>query len=221
MIDDFEDWTLAANGKQLLLSGGLSAQGLHRIGMLIEQPIHDDFVGTDSSESSGAAPPEVNMATRSQQYFGDIQHLSESLRKKDLNNLATYAKWFDRYAREIDQLSVLGVDPALLQYGAFMGNSFRDIANSLRGSDLTRTKSVAEQNNMGFSTYSDGNYTNYERYGRYGAYSRSAYQRNKIIASNLGTQAGENEAKAIVSQVESETAKVRQAMSQKYNVNFE
>ena len=53
------------------------------------------------------------------------------------------------------------------------------------------------------------------------AIAEATYQRNKIIASNLGTQAGANEAKAIVSQVESETAKVRQAMSEKYNVNFE
>jgi hypothetical protein len=217
MIDDLEAWTMTTNGNQLLMSGALSAEGFRQIGTLVEQPIKHELVASDSSSGEGA--PEVNMATKSQQYFGDIQHVFKQLRAKDLNNLRTYARWFDRYSREIDKLSVLGVDETLQQYGGYVGNSFRDVANSLRGSDLDRTKSVASQQNFG-NYYSTGSGSNFNRYGRWGGYNRGINQRNKIIASNLGTQAGANQAKAIMSQVESQTAAVRDAMSQKYKVDF-
>lgn len=218
MIDDLENWTMTASDKQLLLSGALTQEGLRHVGTLIKQPLHHDFV-QDGSDSSDTGEPEVNMATRTQQYFADIQHITESLRKKDLNNLRTYARWFDRYSREIDQLSILGVDEVMVQYGAFMGNSFRDVANSLRGSDLDRTKNVAKQRSYA-NYYSTGYGANFNRYGRWGGYARNVNQRNRQIASNLGTQAGANEAKSIMSEVEAQTAAVRQAMAQKYKVDF-
>ena len=211
MIDDLENWSLAnSGGNQLLMSGPLSAEGLHQITSLIRQPIREEFFKTDSSE----AGQQVNMATRSQQYFGDIQHINDQLRAMHLNNMRTYARWFDRYSREIDGLSVLGVDEVCLQYGAYVANSFRDMANSLRGSDLSRTKSVANQGSYGRAA-------NYNEYGRYGFYDNpNINERNRIIASNLGTEAGANQAKTIMEQVDSETAKVREAMSLKYKVNF-
>ena len=208
MIDDIASWSVASGPKQIRLSGPLSESGLRQVGMLVQQPLQDQvhYEGGDSS---------VNAATRSKQYFGDVQHVMNDLRNKNLNDLATYAKWFDRYAVQIDKLSVLGVDPAVLDYGTYVSDSFRDISNGLRGDNLQRATDVTSQ--RGFSIYNQ-NYWGY----RSGNAAASYYynRRSRRIETNVGTARGKDNAKQIFGEIESETAKVRRDMSEKYGIDF-
>ena len=212
MIDDFKQWTQSVSGNQIRFNGPMTSEGLRQVGSLIHQPIANDFV-SDSSGSGGV--PEVDMLTRTKQYFGDVEHVFEMIQRKDLEQLNTYSKWFSRYARDIDGLSVLGVDPAMAAYGTYVSNAFRDISGGLDSSYLDRNKSVAAQ---GFSGPGGGRF-NYG-YG-YGTLNGRNYTRNaRRAAGSIKTAEGANDAKTVMREIEGETAKVRKAMSEKYNTNF-
>jgi hypothetical protein len=155
------------------------------------------------------------MKTRTIQYFGDVQHVLEMIRRKDLEQLNTYSKWFSRYARDIDSISVLNVDPAMVAYGTYVANAFRDISGGLNSAQLARDKSVAAQ---GFSGPGGGRFS--YGYG-YGTLNGRNYTRDsRRAAGALGTEAGANTAKEVMAEIDTETAKVKKAMSEKYDINF-
>ncbi len=135
MVDDFENWDMQVKPKELLLTGTLSSEGMRQIGMLIEHPLTVDFTGSAGAGSAGA---EVDMKTRSIQYFTNVEQLTDELRNRSAKGLGTYAKWFDKYAREIDKLSVLNVDPVVVDYGQYVASSFRDISGSLLDSNYQK-----------------------------------------------------------------------------------
>ena len=215
MIDDIESWNTTIKDNQIRIAGDLSTEGLRQIGSLIHQPLIDDLSGASDSASIGAGEPQVDTLTRTKQYFGDVQHVFEMLRRKDVEQLDTYMKWFNRYSRDIDGISVIGVDPAMVAYGTYVADSFRDISGILSGANLEKNRGVAAQ---GFS--GPGSRTWNYGYG-YGTISSRQYTRNsRRTASALGTEKGKDAAMVVVREVESETAKIRKAMSDKYQTDF-
>ena len=213
MIDDIESWTVTTGPTEIRLSGPLSSEGLRQIGGLIHQPLHDDFTGAGSSSLGDA--PEANMATKTLQYWGDVQHVVKMIRRKDVSQLNTYSKWFNRYAREIDGISVLGVDPVMVDYGTYVANTFRDVSGGLDDSDLSRARNIASQ---GFSGPGSRSF-NYG-YG-YGTISSRNYTRNsRRTAGTISTMAGKDNAMKVLRELASESAKVSRAMTEKYQMNF-
>jgi hypothetical protein len=91
MIPDFQNWEMQVKGNRLLMMGPLSEMGLRQIGSLIEHPLVPDFLADESAGSS-----QVDMKTRSMQYFGAIQTLSEELRNEKFQAMTTYAKFFSK-----------------------------------------------------------------------------------------------------------------------------
>ena len=223
MVDDFQNWDMQVKPKELLLTGALSSEGMRQIGALIEHPLVVDFAG---SGGVGSGDAEVDMKTRSLQYFSSVEQLTHELDNRNYQSMATYAKWYDKYARQIDRLSVLNVDPVVVDYGQYVASSFRDIAGSLLNSNYQ--KNVDQQQFSDTEPYGyqwSGAYGTgyYGRWGRYGGKYNSAYNsntRNRQIAGGRAFEAGENRAKAIVREIDAETSKVRNEMSKKYNTNF-
>ncbi|MCH2180470.1 MAG: hypothetical protein MK108_00565 [Mariniblastus sp.] len=223
MVDDFESWDMQVKPNELLMTGALTSEGMRQIGSLIEHPLVVDFAG---SGGAGSGEPEVDMKTRSLQYFTSVAQLTHELDNRNYQSMATYAKWYDKYARQIDRLSVLNVDPAVVDYGQYVASSFRDIAGSLLDSNYQ--KNVDQQQFSDTEPYGyqwSGAYGSgyYGRWGRYSGKYNSNYNkntRNRQIAGARANEAGENRAKAIVREIDAETSKVRNAMSKKYNTNF-
>ncbi len=215
MIDDFESWEISSGENQLRLTGPLSSTGLGQLTSLVSQPLIDDFAYSGSD--SGVA--DSNMATVTKQYFGDVQHQCEILRNRDLEQLKSYEKWFNRAAQKIDALSVLNVDPAMVDYGNYVANAFRDVTGSLRNSDYQRASNQSQQlyrggvQFSGYGYWGGGSVT-----GNYNT--RYNDSRNARMASNLGTMKGFNDATEITREIEEETAKIRQEMTEKYKINF-
>ena len=216
MVDDFENWDMQVKPKELLLTGALSSEGMRQVGSLIEHPLVVDFTGSAGAGSAGA---EVDMKTRSIQYFTNVEQLAGELRNRSAKGLDTYAKWFDKYAREIEKLSVLNVDPVVVDYGQYVASSFRDISGSLLDSNYQ--KNVEQQQFSDTEPYGyqwSGNGSYWGRYSNNSMYNQNT--RNRQIAGGRAREAGANRAKAIVREIDAETAKVRNEMSKKYNTNF-
>jgi hypothetical protein len=211
MIDDISNWNTSVSGNSILVSGAMDDDGLREVGSLIHQPLVDDFTGADNISGT----PEVDMATKTLQYWGDVQTVVEKVRRLDVNDLATFSKWFDRYSLQLDSISILGVDPVMVQYGTYVANSFRDVSGGLDASNLGRAKSMAEQ---GFAGPGGGTF-NYG-YGYGTIQGRNYTLDSRMSANTLSTMGGKNDAKNVMRELESETAKVRRAMTEKYQLNF-
>ena len=214
MIDDFRDWTLLLKENRLQMAGSLSEEGLRQIGSLIEHPMVADFVASEYAGDSG-----VDMKTRTIQYFNSIQVVDEELRRKRAKGLDTYAKWFDRYARQIDKLSVRNVDPVMLDYGSFVANSYRDITALLLDKEYDRVQGRSQfadtnlnpNRNMdagggGIAVSGYGNYAarGYGSWGPNFGYRRSYHSernrniRNRQMVSGQKRLEGANQAKEVM-----------------------
>lgn len=207
MIDDIEGWELTQNEQSCLLSGPLSISGMRLVLSMVRHAVEID----EDSSSPGDATEEPNMATLSKQYFNQIESIYEDLRKVRANSLNIYASYFERYARELDQLSVVGVDPDLVKFGGYVSDNFRDVAGVLRNSQFTR-RSV--QAGMPDTYYR-------ETYGAFGDY--SYYIDNTRARQAAGVQQdvqGEGEARDILRDVGKQFGEVRRALGEKYQLDF-
>lgn len=200
-IDDLNSWEASVNGAQLILRGTFSATGLRQVGMLIEQPLYDEY-GSEYGE-------DVNVKTKTVQYFKSIDALVSELRDKESTSLQSYARWFDRYARRIDDLSARNVDQKVVDYGQDIADGFRDISGVLLQGELSRFE--ARDDEFGYRN----NYRGYRsRY--YGRYERNYYRRQEGQAARQG---GMN-AQELMRNLDSRTAALRKVLEQEYDIDL-
>ncbi|MEQ1902889.1 MAG: hypothetical protein ABL888_01725 [Pirellulaceae bacterium] len=177
---------------------GSGPEGLRKIGLLINHPVKN-AIGFGGSESRS----DTSVVVRSQQYFRSIEAVVlEFERKTNVDSLGLYAKWFDRHARDIDEMSVVNVDPEMVKFGQSASDSFRQIATELRAADLNSTEGKATYSNYGY------------RCGRYGCY----YYGN--VVRELEVARGLKKARDILAEISKEAGQVRKEMSQKYGIDF-
>lgn len=217
MIDDVENWSVKAGPDNLIIGGALNDTGLRRLMTLIEHPLADNFAG---QAAYGDSKPDMKTCTL--QYFNDIGVLIKDIRKQDFQAMRTYSKYFDKYARQIDNLPVLNVDPVVLSYGSYVADTFRSISGGLDTQNLQRVQD-RQQYTPGSSDYHGrGQYTNYNgytsRFGWGGGWATN--QRNRQITGAEANLQGANEAKDTMRQVDEATSKVRADMSKKYQIEF-
>ncbi|HEY6563197.1 MAG TPA: hypothetical protein VIY86_01750, partial [Pirellulaceae bacterium] len=209
LIDDLQAWKIVHSDNNFVLSGPLSNYGFRETLSLVRHSIQQDLVFDSPGELD--ASPETNLATRSRQYFGKLEAVFDQLGRVRGRSLNTYAGFFERYAREIDEMSVVGIDPDLVKFGTYLSDSFRDVAGVLRDSQFNRRSLQA---GMPDSYYR-------EHYGVYGDYSyhtdNSQARQAVAVQQNV---AGESEARNILRNVGKQLGEFRRGLSTKYQINF-
>jgi hypothetical protein len=219
MIDDIAGWTAKSEPLRFTLSGTLSAEGRKRVLSLIDHPTAALIAANDARNQS-QQPEESKPAQASLQYFKTITTMRDDLREKsnDAKTFGQYAMWIDNNARRIDRLPILNVDPELLAYGQYVASRMRDISSSLKGIGIQSAAQEAQvYQQFSTSATAGGGYWG-GGYSYYTQWNNVAGQRRAIGAQVTGQ--GATTARGIAQEIENETAKVRQAMSQKYQINF-
>ncbi len=221
MIADIRDWEAVTEPQRFTLSGPLSADGRKRVLSLIDHPTAALIAAQPASAAS--APQESNQAAQAtQQYLKSIISSTDDLREKDMKTWGQKAQWLDNAARRIDRLPVLDVDPDMLAYGRYTTARMRDASAALKGIGISTAAQQAQVYQQ-YSTTGSG-YGGAGLYGYGGGYSyynewnNVAGQRRAISAENRAE--GVLAAQAISREWENETAKLRQAMTQKFKINF-
>jgi hypothetical protein len=202
-LDDLRTWTVTHNKKSISLHGELSSNGLLRFGSLFELP----SIELDPSEEPVAADKPQLYAT--QNHFKAVNKLLDDLlaQKKDANTWGQLGAWVDQYAKRIDRLPLLNVDPDMTTYSAGVADDLRQISSSIKGSGI---RSGVQSRNTN-AAYGGGTY-NY-----YGARAADAEQmanraRERGTSALTGTQ--------IADQIRAETSRVRRQMTERYKVEF-
>ena len=219
MIDDIKEWKATTEPMKFTLNGPLSQEGRRRVLSLIDHPVAA-LIATNKSQSMTQQPESSKAAYATQKYFASITKIRDDLREKakDAKTFGQHAMWLDNWARRIDRLPILDVDPEMLAYGRYTTQRMRDASAALKGIGIqsaARSAQVYQQYSAtggGYAGYGGGGY------GYNVQWNNVDGQRRAISAQERAS--GATTAQGIAAEMENETAKVRQAMTQKYRINF-
>lgn len=218
-IEDFEKWNTSVNGNSLMLSGGLSATGMRRIFSLMDQPHAGGSLAENDAQSDDQ---KVVIATK--RYFSSVETLLDDLGSHgNARSMGQIGVWFDKYADKVDRLSVLNVDPDMVQYGAFVSEQLRDASTAIKtGTINTGSRSAQTWNSGGNYVYGRSGYNGYA-FGTGWSYNDAANlevdaQRRAIKAEEKARSA--SSARGIMTEIKNYSGEIRRAMTQKYNVEF-
>ncbi len=242
-IIELNNWETRVEGNTVTLEGELLDSGMRRLRSFVQVPL------PSSAAPAASAKESEDPAAASQKYFKAVNaFLVDARAVQDASQLSSAAVWMDRHARQIEQLPILGVDPMLQDWSAFVSGQLRVLSQRLRGVQYRSATRMAEHNNFYDTKDSGGSPTatllvkqtnsNYGNYYGDGGYNQSeGYERMDIPIAveryrqkyqeaerrGIGQQeqaSGRQDAGAIVAEIDQETARVRREMVKKYNVEF-
>jgi hypothetical protein len=235
LLDEFVDWKPTVSGKSISLEGFLTASGMRRVSSLFNRP-----PSLKMPASAGDVVPKTKEELAKEgslRYFHQIEDQLKDLKLTkqgaSVSTMGSYGVWMSKYANKIDQLSVLNVDPELVQYGAFVSDSLRGGYNAIRsGAARARVREVNTQ--MQYNYYTVTNTYGYTYrdswYGggggpvgdsaTYGVPDQQAYAHERARARTEERISSGNQARDSMQGIEKATGDIRRAMTQKYGVDF-
>ncbi len=209
-IADFDDWTPKVQQTRFTLTGKLSPDGLRKVFSLINAPVNA-LVAPDAGGDSAAADARQK-GYASQAYFNAIQSMLDDLNReaKDSVTLGQNAAWIDRWARKIERLPLLNVDPDLLDYGAYVAAQLRASSDAIKGIGISSGARSAQING--------GRYGAYGAYGGYADYRDNDNQRLAVRAEERAK--GATSALGKFRGIEGATVDIRRKMTERYQIEF-
>jgi hypothetical protein len=210
-MDDVDAWTTQSGPRWIAVHGPLSAAGRKRLFALVDNPLNA-LLAEEPSQSASADREKSKAAAASLQHFHAIESIVEEVRNESKKSVTfgQNALWFDRWAKRIDALPVLNVDPDLLKFSEYLSTQLRNMAAAMRGIGIrsgARTAQIWGATSVYYSGYS------------YYADSRNADPERRAMRAQEKAQ-GTGTAREIAREVENALAKVRKDLTKKYQVEF-
>jgi hypothetical protein len=222
-IDDIDEWQVEAQPQRILFRGPLSPAGRKRVFSLIDHPT-SMLIAADAQSADPQEREKTQAAAASLQYFKAMTSILDDVREesKDAKTFGQNALWFDKWARRIDKLPSLNVDPELLTFGRETAGGLRTMAAAMRGIGINTAARSAQIYGSGASNVNVSGAPGYWGYGG----SMSYYAEWRDVDAERRAVKAEEKAKGAISargmaaQIANETGRVRQVMTQKYQVQF-
>ena len=179
-----------------------------RLSSLLELPSPPlDDSGRDADQVDSGNPK----LYATQDYFKSIQTLIDDLlkEKNEAKSLGNYAAFVDQYARRIDRLPLVNVDPDMQDYGLFVVQALRQASTGFKGAGIrTGSRSAGVWG------------------GNYDYYGNSVGGNSSDVTAERRAIGAEEKAASVTTglslreQVAGETSKIRRKMTERYKVNF-
>jgi hypothetical protein len=225
LFDDLQAWTVKTKGNEISLAGTLSAGGRRRLMSVVDSPVSEDTVTPAPSVSPGEQS--ASEANKSREYFRAVVGMANDLKSdlRSVKNIASTQLFFDKYAKRIERMPILGVDEELLNYSAFVADTLRQATGSVKTMGI---QSGVRQSQITGADVAPGNYgyTGY-RYGAYGQYGNRAgmatvkavgVERRVVRAEEKGIAA--TDIQKLRQDLISATTDIRRKMTKKYQIEF-
>jgi hypothetical protein len=135
-LDEFENAKVSAVGKTVQLTMDLSDESLRRVVSMITSPSPAPRTQDIASSADEAVRPRVMIEQNASRiYFRSVSQTIDDLSRVSRrgNDYERTATWHDNFARRIEQLPTLGVEPSLQEFGHRTADRFRALGASLRG----------------------------------------------------------------------------------------
>jgi len=216
-LPGIDDWDFTASGNTILCAGEAGPDALRRILSMLEVPTtkFSSLKGQNTDEATGDV-----MAQNSLAYFKSITKLTADLEKNSKSSRGDNY-WMDRYAKKIDQLPILHVDPDLLDFGQKTVETFRVMSGARKSANMS---AGVRQSNI-VSSGGTGGYDGYNYgYRNSGYYNGRANARSTM--SSMNTAKLEEAAGASSTKIEgfrlinNATSEMRRLMTERYNIEF-
>lgn len=216
-ISELEKWKVRVDEKSFYFAGNLSDTGIRRVFSIVELPsskfsmIKDQ---TSAEASAGGGAKESKMRENSIVYYRSVDSLLSDL-KSDLRETNASAAVMERYARKIDRMPILDVDPALLDYGSDVAETLRMVAQTKRQGGIDYGTQTAGMGGGGYVDYS------YNYGGGRDVYAGARQSAADRSAAKAQAMAASKNARVTASKlIADSTAAIRRAMTEKYRVEF-
>jgi hypothetical protein len=227
-ISDFASWKFTLKDTSILASGTLSTEGFRQLLSVMSPPsptqTDGDTDGSAAKTADRSKPAEAKsndaQAAASKRYYRAVAKIVDGFGKRvqAASSLSKGATYVARDARSIGRLPILNVDPELVKWGGDVGSRLLLVASSL-GTGGLQARSRAE--NV-LNPYSGGGYTSEleiqsdpnDEVNRQNAarLRRAAVAEEKAKALQQATQ--------ILLELQTSSAQIRTAMTQKYYIDF-
>jgi hypothetical protein len=213
--DDVQDWKFVVEGKQVTMQGNLSAAGLRELLGLVQSPI--PAATTATAEAKGAtAPPPADPAEASRRYYKAVVACVQNLREgTSVQATATSTR---NAAKRIDQLPILRVDPALVQWGAMVSARLKQAVAVLsvgQNQINSRVAGVKDPEYVSY-TYDQNGYVNGNNFS---VVNDNAKMERRQLASQQKAETYQ-QALIILNEIAETTPKIRAEMVAKFNIEF-
>lgn len=210
-LPGIEKWKCSIVDRTIVMDGELPMESLRRLLSLMEPP---STKFSSLKEANIESPSDDDTAKRSLAYFQATQTLMKDLRQK-AGSFNTDAYWIERYAKKIDNLSILHVDDDLLDYGQKLSETLRVMSGTRRMTNLQGGVAARNDRSGGGISYNSG-------YG-YDSYSYSSPQSRENAAGNDVLNAAAS-GSAVKLQgwnaIDNATTEIRRNMTKRYNIEF-
>lgn len=229
MVDDFNQWDSAVEGKRAAISGTLSPENMRRLFSMVAL---DSAMIQREPESTVAEPqgetargfPTLRYFQTVLKYLEDIQRPSQG--RRDFSKIALF---ISNYATRIEKIPTRGVDPDMLAYANQVAYHLRDAVANLHGTAQRASERTSQVRNN--STVSFGAVPTFRRVNFGGIRMREyapmslanvdigAAEQKRGIAS-AAYKEGQATAAQVMEQIKAETAAIRQEMKSRYRLSF-
>jgi hypothetical protein len=219
-VEDMKSWKVELQPTAIHMEGAVSQDGLRRIFSVIELPTTKFSTLKDSSGPPQGSEEALKNKIRdnSLTYYRAVDVLLKDL-QRDLRGNKASAAVMERYAKKIDRMPILQVDPELLDFGAKVANTLRTMALSKRQGGVGYGVDTAGMGGGGYANYSVSyGYGGRELGDLYGGARASAADRASMRASAL---ADANYARVEgFKAIDEAMATIRRKMTEKYQAEF-
>jgi hypothetical protein len=145
-LPELKTWTLSFDKKTpaVEMSGRLSEESVRRLISLARPP---QLASTGPAAAAPSTPPPAETKTAqggyrsaqpsnevigaSQAYFRSVASLIEALKQTERPTYRSTKLWYDRYAKQIEELPILHVDKELLDWGSSVTRTLREMSSGI------------------------------------------------------------------------------------------
>lgn len=176
-LPDFGTWLVEfdQSKKAVELSGRMSVESMRQI-MSLGRPPRPSATGSspgaqaaadpkkDDAPDKPASPGELDTLKLSQAYFRSIVSITDALKQTKRPTYSSTKIWYDRYAKQIEELPILGVDKDLLDWGAIIARTFREMSSGINYYAKNQSYTLAASPNGAYYNGYGGYYANSKGY---------------------------------------------------------
>lgn len=214
-LPELESWTirLGPDKTSVELSGRLGTESVRRILSLAQphnaSPARKSYADAEPTgeDRKPAEPTADDVAAASRRYYHAVVDLLDGLRGVDRPTYRSQKLWYERYAKQIEELPILGVDSELLDWGSTVSRTLREMSYGINYADKDASYRLSQSANgayMGWGGYYYGSSKGYDA-------DVLKKQTNAVVSVKLdGTW----------QTMEASVADMRRKMTEKYKVEF-
>lgn len=220
-LPEMKTWSLSFDKKKALeMSGRMSVESMRKVLSMAHAPRLTpepaSVAGTVATPKAEAKPaekpvvpytrPQPNNISAAQGYFRSVTSLIEGLKGTERPTYRSTKLWYDRYAKQIEELPILGVDKDLLDWGSMVARTLREMSSGINYSSKNQSYTLAASSNGSYGGYG-------EYYANSRAYDQSVIkkQSDALLSVDLDTR---------WQALETSVSDIRRKMVEKYHVDF-